>query len=68
MVNATKNKKLFRNSKNRMLAGIFGGLGEYLETDSTILRIVFVLITIFSGFVPGLIAYLAAWLIIPEEK
>jgi len=63
-----KSKKLFRSKSNRMFAGVFGGLGEYLETDSTVLRVVFVLITIFSGFVPGLIAYLAAWLIIPEDK
>ena len=58
-------KKLQRSRKKRVLAGIAGGLGEYLDIDPVIVRVVFVLITIFHGF--GLIVYIILWIVIPEE-
>jgi len=60
-------KKLYRSEKNRILAGICGGLGEYLNIDPTALRIVWLLIVIFSGIFPGVIAYIIAIFIIPPE-
>lgn len=60
-------KKLYRSRKQRVLAGVFGGLGEYFNIDPTILRIAWILITVFTGFIPGLIAYLMAAIIIPEQ-
>ncbi|MEK7554654.1 MAG: PspC domain-containing protein [Patescibacteria group bacterium] len=60
-------KKLYRSRQNRIIAGVFAGLGSYLEIDPTILRLTFALITAFSGFVPGIIAYIAAAIIIPEN-
>ena len=58
-------KRLFRSRDERMLGGVCGGLGEYLNTDPTIIRILFVIITLF-GFA-GVFLYLAMWLIVPEE-
>ena len=58
-------KKLQRSRKKKFLAGIAGGLGEYLDIDPVIIRVVFVLITIFHGF--GLIIYIIMWIVIPEE-
>ncbi|MDD5731685.1 MAG: PspC domain-containing protein [Patescibacteria group bacterium] len=62
-----KTKKLFRSKKDRFLAGICAGIGEYLEVDPTIVRVVFVLLTLITGIFPGLIFYFILWVIIPEE-
>jgi phage shock protein C len=64
---ATSNgRRLYRSEHDRMLAGVCGGLGEYFDVDPTIVRLVFVA----SIFLPGpqVIAYLAAWLIVPRES
>lgn len=61
-------KKLYRSRKNRILAGVLGGFGDYFNLDPTILRIAWILVTLFTGFFPGVIAYFLAILIIPEES
>lgn len=48
-----------------MIAGVCGGLGEYLSVDPTIVRVIFVITLFFGG--AGAIAYLVLWLIVPEE-
>jgi len=58
-------KKLYRSRGNRMIAGICGGLGEYLDADPTVIRIVFVILALF-GLFPGVLLYLALWLVIPD--
>ncbi len=60
-------KKLYRSRKDRMIAGVIGGLAEYLEIDSSLLRLLTVAIALFTGFVPFLIFYIIAWIIIPED-
>ena len=60
-------KHLYRSKTNRIFGGIIGGLGEYLEVDATLLRLIWVLILIFTGVVPGLIAYLIALAVVPER-
>lgn len=62
-----KNKQLYRSKKNRIFAGICGGIGEYLTIDPVVVRLVWLLVVIFTGFVPGLLAYILAIYIIPEE-
>ncbi|MFH1608070.1 MAG: PspC domain-containing protein [archaeon] len=61
-----KQKRLYRSKKERIFGGVCGGIAEYLDTDPTIVRLIWALITIFSVGA-GLIAYLIAWLIIPEK-
>lgn len=61
-------KNLYRSDKNKILAGIFGGLGEYLNTDPTILRLIWIFIVVFTAFFPGIIAYIFAYFIIPRKK
>jgi phage shock protein PspC (stress-responsive transcriptional regulator) len=63
-----KSKQLFRSKKDRILAGICAGIGEYLDIDSTVIRVLLVLFTIMTGLFPGLIFYFMLWVIIPEEK
>lgn len=59
-------KRLFRSRKNRMLFGVCGGLGEYLNTDPTIVRILWVILAI-SSFGIALLLYLIMAVIVPEE-
>jgi phage shock protein C len=58
-------KKLYRSRKARMLAGICGGLGEYFNVDPTMMRLIYVLATIFLPFM--ILVYLVMWVIVPEE-
>ena len=59
-------KKLTRSREQRILAGVMGGLGEFFGIDPTLLRLGYVILTVFSGFFPGIIGYLLAILIVPE--
>ncbi len=58
-------KKLYRSRTNSMIGGVCGGLGEYLNIDPTILRVVAVLLIFADGI--GLLAYLIGWLLIPRR-
>jgi phage shock protein PspC (stress-responsive transcriptional regulator) len=60
-------KKLYRSKKERMIGGVCGGIGEFLEIDPTIVRVIWAFLTILSIGV-GIIAYILAWIIIPEKK
>ena len=51
-----------------MVAGVLAGIANYFDIDPTIVRIVYVVLSIASIGFPGLIAYLIMWAIIPEEK
>lgn len=57
--------RLVRTKTNRWIAGVSGGLADYLGTDPTLIRLAFVAMTILGGF--GLPLYVLAWLIIPGE-
>lgn len=61
------NKKLYRSEADRMVAGVVGGLGEYFNIDSTLLRLVWAFVVVFTGIFPGVIVYLIAWAIVPEK-
>ncbi len=58
-------KKLTRSRRDRKIAGVCGGIAEYLDVDPTLTRLVWVMIALFGGW--GLIGYLIAWIIVPEE-
>lgn len=58
-------KKLYRSRKDSKIAGVCGGIAEYFNVDSTIVRLLAVLTIFFGG--GGIIAYLIAWLIVPLE-
>ena len=59
------NRKLYRSNKDKMICGVCGGLGEYLNVDPTLIRLVWVLLTCWAGM--SIIAYLIAAIIIPVE-
>lgn len=62
-----KNKRLFRSEKDRVFAGICGGLGDHFNIDPVLLRLIWLLVVIFTGFVPGLLAYIIAIYVIPKK-
>lgn len=60
----SKKQSLHRSRRDRVLAGIAGGLADYLEVDATILRIGFILLFLFGG--SGLLLYIILWILVPE--
>ena len=60
-------KNLYRSRANKKVSGVFGGLGEFYNVDPTLLRLAWIAIVVFTGFVPGIIAYLIAALVMPKK-
>ncbi len=61
-------KRIYRVSKNKLIAGVCSGLSEYFNVDVTLIRLIFVALAFLEGF--GILAYILCWIIIPtkEEK
>ena len=60
-------KKLYR-SRKRLVGGVCSGIAEHVNVDPVLVRLIFIILLVFTGFAPGLIFYLLAWIIIPEQK
>jgi phage shock protein PspC (stress-responsive transcriptional regulator) len=60
-----RSKRLYRSVRDRRIAGVCGGVAAYLGVDSFLIRILWVL-ACFVGFI-GVVAYFAAWIIVPES-
>jgi phage shock protein C len=60
------NRYLRRSQNDRKIAGVCGGLGEFFGIDPTWFRVGFVIAAI-PGGIPGILAYLICWIVIPEE-
>ncbi len=58
--------KYYRSTDDRVLAGVCGGLAEYLDLDPTLVRVLAVVIVLLTGGV-GLLAYVLLWLLAPER-
>jgi phage shock protein C len=61
-------KKLYRSETNKIISGVLGGVGEYLDVDPTIVRLIYALLTILTGAIPGLLFYFLALFIIPTKQ
>jgi phage shock protein C len=59
-------KVLVRNRKGRMLAGVCAGFADYFSLDVTLVRVIWAVVSLITGGA-GVLAYLAAWVIIPAE-
>ena len=60
-------EKKLRRSNDKMIAGVCAGLAHYFDLDPTVIRIVYVLLSIFTAFA-GVLVYLNLWLIMPKEQ
>ncbi len=58
--------RLFRSRRNRVIGGVSAGLGDYLNLDPVLIRILFVLATIFHGI--GILLYIILWIVVPENE
>lgn len=57
---------IYRSETNKILGGVSGGLGEYFKIDPNIIRLIFVLLTVFGG--SGVIIYIILWIILPSQS
>ena len=57
---------LHRSRKHKMIAGVCGGIAEWLGWDPTVVRIVYVLVSILSAAFPGIIVYVGLWILMPR--
>jgi phage shock protein C len=58
-------RKLYRSRTDRKLAGVCGGLAQYFNLDATLIRVLFIVLTVLGG--AGLVIYVAMWIIVPKE-
>ena len=59
-------KRVYRSKNDRMMGGVCAGLGEHLDIDPTVIRLVRAVITVIS-IGTGVLVYILAWILIPEE-
>ena len=60
-------KRLYRSKTRRMVSGVCGGIAEFLNIDETLVRLGVVLLTVSTAIIPGVLFYLAAAVIMPEN-
>lgn len=60
------NDRLYRSSTNKVLGGVAGGLAEYHQIDPVIVRLIFVLLTLFAG--GGVLIYIVLWIVLPQQE
>jgi len=59
---------VLRSRDDKMIAGVCGGIAKALGWDSTVVRILYVIVSILSAAFPGTIAYLVLWAVMPKEE
>jgi len=60
-------KRLYRSNRDLMLGGVCGGLGEYFNIDTTVVRLAFVLLAFVTAFFPAFLLYFILWIIVPRN-
>lgn len=60
-------KKLRKSYNQKMISGVLGGIAEYFDIDVTIVRLAYVLLTLLSAAFPGIILYIIAIFLIPND-
>ncbi|WP_185974259.1 PspC domain-containing protein [Litoribacter populi] len=61
-------QRLTRSINERMIAGVCGGIAQYIGWDPTTVRIAYILISIISAAFPGILVYVILWIVMPEEE
>jgi len=57
-----------RKSRNKMIAGVCGGIAQWLGWDPTLVRVLYVVVSIVSAAFPGAFVYLVLWIVMPEPE
>ncbi|HNZ61787.1 MAG TPA: PspC domain-containing protein [Paludibacteraceae bacterium] len=61
-------KKKLTRSNNKMIAGVCAGIAEYFGWDATLVRVIYVLLTVFSAAFPGILVYIILWIVMPRAE
>jgi phage shock protein C len=61
-------KKLYLSTDDKKIFGVCGGIAEYFNTNSTVVRLAWVIVTIITGVFPGVLAYLIAAIVMPKKS
>ena len=64
----SKPRRLTRSNREKMIAGVCGGLAEYLNMDPTVVRVLYVLVSVLSAAFPGIIAYIILMFLMPPPE
>ncbi len=59
-------RRLYRSRRNRIVAGVAGGLGEYFDIDPVFVRVIFVIATLAGAW--GILAYIILWIVVPNDR
>jgi phage shock protein C len=59
-------RRLLRSNRHKMVAGVCGGIAEYLDVDPTLIRVLYVLVSVLTAAVPGLLAYIILMFVVPR--
>jgi len=62
-----KNRKLYLSQTDKKLLGVCGGIAEFFEIDSSLVRLGWVVVTVLTGIVPGILGYIMAAIVIPKQ-
>jgi phage shock protein PspC (stress-responsive transcriptional regulator) len=62
------NPPLRRSRDKRMIAGVLGGIAEHFDLNVTLLRVLYVIVSIASAAFPGILVYVLLWLLIPARR
>lgn len=63
-----KKPGLQRSRENRVIAGVCGGIAEWLGWSPTVVRLLYVLVSVLSAAFPGIIVYIVLWVLMPERE
>lgn len=61
-------KRLYRSDTNYIIGGVLGGLGEYFNVDPTLFRVAWIVLTLFTAVIPGILAYFLMLLVVPPRR
>ena len=64
---AKKRKRLTKSKQDKIVSGVIGGVAEYLNIDSTLLRIIWLIAVAFTAFIPGVTVYAISIFIVPKK-
>ena len=64
----TRKPRLYRSTRDRMIAGVCGGIAGWLDWDPTVVRLSYLLLSILSAAFPGILIYLILWLVTPTAE
>jgi phage shock protein PspC (stress-responsive transcriptional regulator) len=68
MMTMTSANPLRRSAGDRMIAGVCGGIARWLGWDPTLVRVLYVVVSVLSAAFPGILVYLLLWVVMPEER